>query len=108
LDRLQEWCLRNKFDLNWNKCKTITFSRFKNPIKHDYRIGGHGLERVEEFKDLGVYMDSKMTFLSHIEAITAKSERMLGFIKRISKEFQDYYALKTLFESLERPNLEYA
>jgi Reverse transcriptase (RNA-dependent DNA polymerase) len=24
LDRLQEWCLRNKFDLNVNKCKTIT------------------------------------------------------------------------------------
>jgi hypothetical protein len=45
----------------------------------------HGLERVEEFTDLGVYMDSKMTFLSHTEANTAKSARMLGFIKRISK-----------------------
>ena len=33
---------------------------------------------------------------------------MLGFIKRISKEFEDYYALKTLFVSLVRPNLEYA
>jgi hypothetical protein len=49
-----------------------------------------------------------MTFLNHIEAITAKSARMLGFIKRILKEFQDYYALKTLFVSLVRPNLEYA
>jgi hypothetical protein len=100
LDRFQEWCLRNKFDLNVNKFKTITLSRLKNPIKYDYRIGGHGLERVEEFKDLGVYMDSKMTFLSHFEAITAKSARILGFNQRISKEFQDYYALKTLFVSI--------
>jgi hypothetical protein len=49
-----------------------------------------------------------MSFLSHIEAITAKSVRMLGIIKRITKEFQDYYALKTLFVSLVWPNLEYA
>jgi hypothetical protein len=56
LDRLQEWCLRNKFDLNVNKCKTITFSRLKNPIKHDYRIGGHRLEHFEEYKDLGVHL----------------------------------------------------
>jgi hypothetical protein len=33
---------------------------------------------------------------------------MLGFIKRISKEFNDYYTLKTLFVSLVIPNLEYA
>jgi hypothetical protein len=33
---------------------------------------------------------------------------MLGFIKRISKEFNDYYTLKILFVSLVRPNLEYA
>jgi hypothetical protein len=57
LDRLQKLCLRNKFDFNVNKCRTITFSRLKNPIKHDNRIGGHGFERVEEFKDLGVFMN---------------------------------------------------
>jgi hypothetical protein len=33
---------------------------------------------------------------------------MLGFIKRISKEFNDCYTLKTLFVSLVRPNLVYA
>jgi Reverse transcriptase (RNA-dependent DNA polymerase) len=89
LDRLKEWCARNKFDLNVNKCKVITFSRGKTPIEHVYRIGGNELERVVEIKDLGVYLDRRMTFLNHIETIIAKSARMLGFIKRISKEFKD-------------------
>lgn len=108
LDNLQNWCLENKFHLNVNKCKVITFTRSKSHIEHAYRIGGHELERVDEARDLGVYLDNKMTFLAHIETIISKSSRMLGFIKRLGREFQDYYTLKTLYVSLVRPNLEYA
>jgi hypothetical protein len=46
-----------------------------------YHIGGHNLERVNEIKDLGVFLDSRMTLLNHIETIIAKSSRRLGFIK---------------------------
>jgi hypothetical protein len=49
-----------------------------------------------------------MSFLSHVETIISKSARMLSFIKRISREFNDYYTDKALFVSLIRPNLEYA
>jgi hypothetical protein len=49
-----------------------------------------------------------MTFLNHIESIFSKSAGMLGFIKRISKEFNDCYTLKKRFVSLLRPNLKYA
>jgi Reverse transcriptase (RNA-dependent DNA polymerase) len=108
LNRLQEWCTKNKFDLNAKKCKTISFSRSKQPINFTYCIGEHELDRVNEIKDLGVILDNRMTFNNHIETIITKSARMLGFIKRISKEFKDYYTLKTLFVSLVRPNLEYA
>jgi hypothetical protein len=72
LDRLQEWCIRNKFDLNAKKCKTISFTRGKHPIEFYYHIGGHQLERVYGHKDLGVVLDSRMTFLNHIESIISK------------------------------------
>jgi hypothetical protein len=45
-----------------------------------------------------------MTFKNHIDATIA----MLGFIKRLSKEFQDPYTLKSLYMSLVRSRLEYA
>jgi hypothetical protein len=64
------------------------------------------LKRIDEIKDLGVIMDGKMSFLPHIEAIISKSSRMLGFIKRISRDFRDPYTQKTLYTSLVRPNLE--
>jgi hypothetical protein len=54
-------------------------------MEFTYRISGHELERVEEIMDLGVILDTKMTFSNHIESIIAKSTRMLRFIKRIDK-----------------------
>jgi hypothetical protein len=51
-----------------------------------YVIGNSDLERVDVMNDLGV--DSTMTFVNHIES---KLARMLGFTKRISREFNDLY-----------------
>jgi hypothetical protein len=44
---------------------------------------------VDSITDLGVVLDSKMTFKKHIDVTIAKGFAMLGFIKRLSKEFQD-------------------
>jgi hypothetical protein len=77
------------------------------PIEFVYSINDTALERVDEIKDLGVIMDGKMSFLSHF-AIISKSSRMLGFIKRFSRDFRDPYTHKTLNTSLVRPNLEHA
>jgi hypothetical protein len=68
-------------------------------IEFVYSIDRPALERVDEIKDLGVIMDGKMSFLSHIEAIISKSSRMLGFIKPFSKDFRSPYTQKTLYTS---------
>jgi hypothetical protein len=47
-----------------------------------------------------VLLDSKMTF--------SKSSRILGFIKRVSRELSDPYTYEVLYVSLIRPNFEYA
>jgi hypothetical protein len=48
-----------------------------------YVIGDSDLERVDVINNLGVPVDSWMTFVNHIGSIVWKSARMLGFIKRI-------------------------
>jgi hypothetical protein len=96
LDRLSEWCRSNKFDLNAGKCKLISFHHIMRPIKFVYSINGTALEKVDKIKDLGVIMDGKLSFLPHIETIISKSSRMLGSIKRISRNFRDPYTHKTL------------
>jgi hypothetical protein len=91
-----EWCRSNKFDLNAGKCKSISFRHNMRSIEFVYSTNGTALERVDEIKDRGVIMDGRISFLPHIEAIISKSSRMLGFIKRISREFHDPYTHKTL------------
>jgi hypothetical protein len=108
LDRLSAWCHNNKFNLNVAKCKSISFCRNTHPIDYAYSINGKILDKVDEFKDLGVIVDQKMTFLPHIESVVSKSSRMLGFIKRLSKDFHDPYTHKILYTTFVRSNLEYA
>jgi hypothetical protein len=96
LDRLQGWSCEKKYDLNAGKCKSFLYSRGSKPVIFQYVIGDSDLERVDVINDLGVLVDSRMTFNDHIESIVSKSARMLGFINRISREFSDPYTYKTL------------
>jgi hypothetical protein len=54
-------------------------------VLFQYVIGDSDLERVDVINDLGVLVDSRNTFVDHIESIVSNSARMLGFIKRISQ-----------------------
>jgi hypothetical protein len=79
LNCLARWYDQNALPLNVNKCKIITSTRTST------------LERVDSIADLGVILDSKMSFRSHIDATIAKGSAILGFIKRLSTEFRDLY-----------------
>jgi hypothetical protein len=52
-------------------------------------LDGVELERVNSIIDLGVILDSKLSFRNHIDSIVNKSSAMLGFIKHLSCEFRD-------------------
>jgi hypothetical protein len=68
LNRLAEWCDANALELNVGNCKSTTFSRLRHPIEFLYMLGGIILDRVDSVDDLGVIMDSKMSFTGHIDA----------------------------------------
>jgi hypothetical protein len=63
-------------------------------------LGGIILDRVESINDLGVIMDSKVSFTGHIDVGGALA--MLGFMKRFCREFRDPYTLKSIYVSLVR------
>ena len=72
-----------------------------------YYINGHSLSTVDSFVDLGLLMDPKLNFNSHVITMVNKANGVLGFAKRWAKEFSDPYITKQLFTSLVRPILEY-
>jgi hypothetical protein len=80
-----------------------TFFKFAN-MKRNSSGYPEKIKLLDKIK----HLDTTMTFLSLVKTITSKSARMLGFIKRISRYFNDHYTGETLFVSLVRPNLGYA
>jgi hypothetical protein len=94
--------------LNLAKCKIISFSRSTSLLNFEYCLSGCVLDRVEIINDLGVVLDTKLTFSPHIDGMISKASRQLGYIKRIGREFRDIHSLKTLYSSFVRSILEYA
>ena len=64
------------------------------------------LASTAQEKDLGVIVDSGLTFSEHIATQVNKANRILGLIRR-SFEWTDKDTVKTLYKSLVRPHLEY-
>ena len=65
------------------------------------------LEVISEEKDLGVWMDDRLKFSTHIGHAVAKGNQVLGLIKR-SFVHRDSKIIKRLFTALVRPHFEYA
>ena len=65
------------------------------------------LEKTKREKDLGVIFTSDLSWKDHILEITARSNRILGSLKKafVSRDSQLW---KNLYISLVRPHLEYA
>ena len=108
LTQLSRWCITNKLELNTNKCKIVSYTRKYSYPKFDYAIYNDVLERVESITDLGVIFTNDLNFKSHINFITDKAIKKLGFVLRNCREFKNTSTLKRVYSSLVRPLLEYA
>ncbi|XP_038120658.1 uncharacterized protein LOC119770244 [Culex quinquefasciatus] len=104
LNRFANWCSDNRMVLNASKCSVISFTRKRNTISFDYTLSNTTIPRTSCVKDLGVMLDSKMTFTDHITYTVSKASKTLGFIFRIAKNFRDLGCLKALYCSLKQCN----
>lgn len=107
LSNFQAWCVRNFLTLSVGKCYVVSFHRKLKPLIFNYSIGGQTLQRMEDVRDLGVTLDSGLTFRTHYTDIITKANKQLGFIFKISKDFRDPLCLRSLYCSLVRSVLEF-
>lgn len=102
-----EWCDRNFVTISVQKCNVISFHRKQKPIIFNYTIDDLPLHRVDTIRDLGITLDSALTFKPHYLDTIAKANRQLGFIFKIADEFRDPTCLKALYCSLVRSIIEF-
>lgn len=108
------WSEAWQLKLNPVKCFVISYTLKTRPVTFDYQITHVSLQRKVEARDLGVILDSKLTFARHIDTVVAKSRRMLGlFIRGMQQPRNlrggalDVRALRTAYFAHVRSLLEY-
>ena len=106
LNRIMTWSEIWKLPLNASKCSVLSLSLKKKPISVTYTLGDNVLKRVSVQKDLGIFIDSRLTFIPHVDSIIKKANHMCGLIWRNFRSLKNEHVLRTLFCSLIRPHLE--
>ena len=110
LNNISEWLSINKLSLNVKKTKFMLFHFRQRHIGHlvpNLEINGHEIERVTEFDFLGLTIDEHMNWNAHVQKISNKIARALGVISRL-KRFLPDYILRTIYNTLVLPHLQYA
>lgn len=107
LDTLHEWSKIWLLKFHPDKCVTLRISLNKQSEAHAYYLGEDELKKVEEVKDLGIIVDSRLQFQKQISGKVNKANQSWGTIKRTFKHMNPYI-FKKLFCAQVRSHLEYA
>ena len=106
-----DWSEKWLMKLNNAKCKVVSFC--KNDIPNQYTYGFKTntddfvvLEHVKTIEDLGITIDTKLSFEEHIYDKIGRAYQMLGIINRNFKQL-DKDTFMLLYKSLVRSLLEY-
>ena len=107
LRRLEEWEDTWMMKFHPYKCEVVSITRKKSPVIFPYTLHGHTLDHVQVIKYLGVRVSNGMRWDAHINNITGKANRTLGFLRR-NLNISNIKIKQQAYHSLVRPILEYS
>lgn len=107
LDKLAAWEEKWKMEFHPGKCTKLSITRNKKKLDRNYLLHGHVLENVDSAKYLGVTLQSDLRWSKHIDGVTNKASRSIGFLRRNLK-VNSRKIKETAYKSLVRPLVEYA
>ena len=107
LVKVNNWISSNKLTLNLNKTKYMISSPIITPqITTFITINNINISQVNEFKFLGVLIDSKITWKQHIDFLNSKLSLLTGIIYRL-RYYLNEKCLRLIYFSLIYPHLHY-
>lgn len=109
IDKVEAWSLKWGFRFSENKTKFMFFTKKKVGNDINLTLYGRNLERVNEFKYLGLLFDSRLTWKSHINKVVEKCKKVLNVMRCLRG--RDWGAsrscLKTVYVALIRSVLDF-
>ena len=100
LNFISKWCKHNGMALNVFKTKILHMG--KNNQCHPYTADGTTVDSVTSIRDLGVIIDSNLTFKPHLDSIINSAIQRSAIISRSFKNYDTKFRL-TLFKTFILP-----
>ena len=111
LNLIQQWGHQWKMSFNPDPTKPpveVIFSTKRNPGDHPVlTFNGLPLQRQDETKHLGLILDKKLKFNTHITTKIKESNRLVGTLK-LTREYIPVKSLEMVYKSFIRSKIEYA
>ena len=110
LEKITEWAHQWKMQFNPDPNKQaneVIFSKKSNSISYPaVKFNNNDITKCSDQKHLGIVLDSKLNFESHVNQKIKKCNKLIGVIRRLSVHLPRT-ALLTIYKSFVRPNLDY-
>jgi len=101
-----QWKMSFNPDLN-KQAVEVVFSRKLNSVDHpEVYFNGVQVQNVKLHKHLGLLLDSKLSFATHIYSKISLARKGLGIIKKLSR-FLSVKTLDQIFKMYVRPHLDF-
>ena len=107
LDIIHVWCDVNLLTINCKKSQWMKTSLVKKDNQSTALcLGNNIIDRVSEYRYLGLIMDNDLTFKSHRESFISRVNHKLVFFRKIQNYINTHAAL-TIYKSTILPIIEY-
>lgn len=109
LHQLKNWLFQNNLELTPSKSTIVLFSRCRLPPPVVIKYNNIIIPVKNNVKFLGVYLDSRLTGVPHMEYVVAKCERLLNIIRCLSGVWWGAHplSLKLIYNAIIRSVLDY-
>ena len=107
LDKIRMWAWQWKMQFNADKTEEVLFSWTKSrPLHPVLKLGNYEIKTSLEHKHLGITLDQKLDFQSHIREAILRAGRGIGMIKYLSR-YISREVLDQVYKLHIRPHLDY-
>ena len=106
LSIMEDWFAANKLSINANKSKLMLFSQYNITNIPIISIANNNIEQVKNFKLLGIIINDRLSWKTHITYISNKILKVIYIIRSI-KTIVSNKTLCTIYTALIQPHLLY-
>ena len=92
---------------NPSKCQALHITRARNPLQTLYVLLGQVMEVVDHAKYTGLEIGHDLNWNQHIQNVTTKANRTLGFVRR-NIQTKHKGICQVAYSTIVRPQVEYA